>query len=304
MDVKDSPAIDRLQITPSGYRTLVSHTKDLFHLAGRFLMSNDLIWKASSNTLVRGGQFLCAMRAAVENDRIVRSDPQLYRKLEPHIVLSGPFEGLNYVGTQAFCSSHYPKLLGTYEHEIEARVRQAIEDSFPVIVDVGAADGYYAVGLALKCPAAHVIAFEQNPRAHRQLENLAKVNGVSDRLEIRGRCDPHDLLSLPYAGGFMIMDCEGYEEILLTEEVISHLRHWDFLIETHDGYSREMTRRLSGRFAATHHVEVIEAVHDLNRADRIDVPALQSLNRKQKDQILSEGRQHACLRWMACSSKS
>lgn len=290
------------QIHPSAYRTLACGLKRCIHRCTYLLASCDPVWRILSKTVIRISQFVCAVRNELETDRIVKRHPQLREALARRIVLHGPFKGLDYSNTRTFCSSLYPKLLGTYEHEIEGHMASALDEHFDLIVDVGAADGYYAVGFALKKPETKVIAFEQDPRARVELENLAEVNQVSARIEIRGRCDTWDLLKLPYEGGLLVMDCEGHEENLLTPEVISHLRHWDFIIETHDGYSAEMTSRLIHRFRSTHKVERIEAVHDFNRVDGINLPLLQGIPRRECDLLLAEGRQHACLRWIACRS--
>ena len=64
---------------------------------------------------------------------------------------------------------HIPKLLGVYERELNPYIEQACALNFPLIVDVGAAEGYYAVGMALRNPSARVIAFEMDARAREAL---------------------------------------------------------------------------------------------------------------------------------------
>jgi hypothetical protein len=302
MPLQEAPSSFRRQVFPSLYRSLACTAKRLIHRIAYRLTDLDLLWGLISKTFVRGSQYLCSVRNEVDADRIVDRHPALREALADRQVLAGPFEGLDYRGTKAFCSSFYPKLLGTYEHELEESIRKALDKPFGLIVDVGAADGYYAVGFAFKKPHSRVIAFEQDPRAWAELANLALINGVSDRFTIKGRCDVADLLALPYDGGLMIMDCEGFEEHLLSPEVISHLRHWDFFVETHDGFIADMTKRLSARFADTHSVHTVGAIHDYNKADTLNHPLLVGLPRRQQDILLAEGRQHACLRWMVCRS--
>jgi hypothetical protein len=87
----------------------------------------------------------------------------------------------------------------------------------------------------------------------------------------------------------------------LGSAVISHLRNWDFVVETHDGLVPGITKTLLARFADTHETVVIEAVHDFDKADHVSVPILEGLERRTIDRILSEGREHACLRWIYCT---
>src|SRR5919198_4691601 len=73
-------------------------------------------------------------------------------------VSGGPLAGLTYPDTEPL--SVAPKLLGVYESELHAAIEDAIRADPAVIVNVGAADGYYAVGLARRCRQARVIAYE------------------------------------------------------------------------------------------------------------------------------------------------
>jgi|GEM_PF-1277963 len=290
------------QYYPSVYRAVLSLLKRAILRVARFVVSLDPVWHLLTGTVIRGSQFLCAVRDACEVEKIVKNTPALNEVLSCNHVITGPFEGLDYNGTRSFCSTLYPKLLGTYEHELETVVKAAIDQAYDLVVDVGAADGYYAVGFAFKNSNTKVIAYEQDPRARMELANLVKINGVSKQVAIEGRCDPSTLLKLPAERGLMIVDCEGFEEQLLGSDAISHLKNWDFIIETHDGYHPEISERLTKRFGATHRVQWIEAVHDMNKADLIDLHILKNIPRRQIDRLLSENRQHACLRWIVCYS--
>ncbi len=281
----------------------MSALKSVLRRFSEFLVSNDLIWKPMSRTLVRGSQFFCALRDQHEVEVTVAAHPPLRDALVRRRILAGPFEGMNYGSTKALCSALYPKLLGTYEHELAAIFDAALARNHPLVVDVGAADGYYAVGFAFRLPGTHVIAYDQDPRARAELAKLAELNGVADRIEIRGRCEPAELARLKEPAGLMIVDCEGFEDIALSPENIAALAGWELIIETHDGFAPGVTMRLIERFEATHRVEVIEAVHDFDKVDRVDVPLLNGLPRRAADKVLAEGREHACLRWLSCIPK-
>ena len=68
-------------------------------------------------------------------------------------VASGPFAGMRH-GDIAVGSVLTVKLLGTYEKELWPIIDQIIATAYPLIIDIGAAEGYYAVGLAMRIPAA------------------------------------------------------------------------------------------------------------------------------------------------------
>ena len=92
-------------------------------------------------------------------------------------VRQGPFAGLRYIN-RAVGSAFIPKLLGIYERELNGCVEQACAAQFPLIVDVGAAEGYYAIGLARRNPKARVIAFEMEEHGREALREMAGLNGV------------------------------------------------------------------------------------------------------------------------------
>ncbi|MEK7950830.1 hypothetical protein [Luteolibacter soli] len=277
--------------------------KEFLRRVAELLVSNETLWTPVRKTLVRGSQFLCAMRESYEADRVVAETPALRNALAARLVVAGPFQGMKYGNTEARCSTLYPKLLGTYENELAAEVDAAIAKRHAIVVDVGAADGYYAVGFAYRNPDAKIIAFEQDPRAQVELEKLAALNGVSDRIDVRGHCGPGDIQGLSGKSGLVIVDCEGFEDKILSEENIRHLRGWDFIIETHDGFSPEVTKRLEARFAGTHEVRQIDAIHDYDKLDHVEVPLLKGLPRRAADKVVAEGREHACLRWLCCTPR-
>src|SRR6516164_6432959 len=64
---------------------------------------------------------------------------------DPH-VLSGPFAGLRYLD-EPIWGPIEPKWLGTYEQELLPVIQQIIQTPYSTIIDIGSAEGYYAVGL-------------------------------------------------------------------------------------------------------------------------------------------------------------
>src|ERR1700751_5228426 len=66
-------------------------------------------------------------------------------------ILEGPFEGMKYP-YDVVLSSCVPKLVGCYEEELHSVIEQIIRGRYSIVVNVGCAEGYYAVGLALKMP--------------------------------------------------------------------------------------------------------------------------------------------------------
>lgn len=169
-------------------------------------------------------------------------------------VAGGPFAGMQYVAESVY-GAHVPKLVGCYERELHEVIENIIRAAPPVVIDVGTAEGYYAVGLALRLPRSRVIGFDLMESARRQLERLAVANGVRDRIDVRGGCDPRALEeALSLGPAVVICDVEGYEDVLLNPGAVPGLREVPILVELHDTKVPGVTRRVVERFRSTHDV--------------------------------------------------
>ena len=173
-------------------------------------------------------------------------------------VYAGPFAGMRYVDTSVG-SCFMPKLLGTYERELAPKVEWICRRQPELVVDIGAAEGYYAIGLALRIARARVVAFELDPTGQAALRAMAQLNAVADRLTVRGRCAPDDLAAAlaGHSGAVVICDVEGDEEALLDPERVAGLREAIVLVETHEFVRRGVTAELCRRFARSHDIERI-----------------------------------------------
>jgi hypothetical protein len=173
-------------------------------------------------------------------------------------VKAGPFAGLRYI-RGAVGSAYVPKLLGTYERELNDCLEEACGFGFSCIIDIGAAEGYYAVGLARRNPDARVIAFEMDPKGRKALEEMATLNEVGQQIAVRAKCGPGDLQAALPSGGkaLVVCDVEGDEDVLLDPDQVPKLRRAHILVEMHDFIQRGITENMIERFAATHQVKRI-----------------------------------------------
>ena len=70
-------------------------------------------------------------------------------------ILSGPFKGMRY-GDFSYNSALIPKLLGTYEADLHGWVGEAVAAGYDAVINIGCAEGYYAVGFAYADPRVEV----------------------------------------------------------------------------------------------------------------------------------------------------
>lgn len=120
-------------------------------------------------------------------------------------VRSGPFAGLAMPSTAAEgCLA--PKLLGTYESELHPVIEQVVARGYRTIVNIGSADGYYAVGLARRLPQAMVLAYDIDENAQAATRRLADSHGVGDRVTVAGEFRITDFEDLDPASTFVFCD--------------------------------------------------------------------------------------------------
>jgi hypothetical protein len=174
-------------------------------------------------------------------------------------VQAGPFAGMRFpayaVGKAEFL---VPQLLGAYEHELRAAIAEVVAGGYETIVDIGASDGYYAVGLAKALPGSTVHAFEQNPFPARVCRALARENGVAERVQLHGKCTIDELRRLPARRAFVLSDCEGAEADLMDPEAVPMLRETMLIVELHEFAAPGIEGTIRRRFEATHEIELID----------------------------------------------
>lgn len=173
------------------------------------------------------------------------------------VVQNGPFKGMNYVGS-ASEGAVLPRLIGSYESELHPHILALAEEGLTDVIDVGCAEGYYAVGLALLMPQVRVHAFDIDANARAKCAALAQVNGVSDRVAIGQAFRGEDFSNYPPESTLVFMDIEGEERHLLDPALYPALQHLKIIVETHSIPSHDVAADLTGRFAPSHDITRVE----------------------------------------------
>ena len=202
---------------------------------------------------------ICRQRAAMIGEHVSQ---QAGRR-----VLAGPFAGMLLPSQHSWGSGDKaPKTLGCYEEELHDSLEKAIMQKPEVVVNVGCAEGYYAVGLARRLPDARVVAFDLDATARGVCEASARENDVAS-LELREGCMPDALLEL--CGGhsaLVVMDCEGGELSLLTPAIMAGLRRANVIVECHDFANPATTAAVREALSQFHDVSaIVEGPRDPNR---------------------------------------
>ncbi len=172
-------------------------------------------------------------------------------------VRSGPFADMTMVQKRTE-GCLVPKLLGCYEQELHDVLQALPERDYQVVVNIGCAEGYYAVGLARLLPDAEVWAYDIDASARETCTALARENGVSDRVQIGELFAQQDFQGFDGQRVLVACDIEGDEIGLIDPDAAPALRHMDILIELHDCFDPTISERILERFETSHDIRFVQ----------------------------------------------
>lgn len=172
-------------------------------------------------------------------------------------IRNGPFAGmLFHESVSEGC--YVPKLLGCYEAELHPVIALLPERNYRRVVDIGCAEGYYAVGLARLLPGVEVLAHDIDPKAREMTARLAATNDVSSRVRIGGELDHAALATAIIDRSLVFCDIEGAEYALLDVNSVPALASADLIVELH-GVQRNpgRTRAWIDSMRGTHEATIV-----------------------------------------------
>ena len=238
---------------------------------------------------------------ATERLKLQRSAASLLSKQADEIVLQGPFKGLKLPLVDRGCL-FTQKVLGTYELELWSVVRAVTAKPYASIINIGAGEGYYAIGMSRLMPSVPIVhAFEADRGQRQRLVRFARLNGTYERMEVHGFCDVTALKGIlaDSPKSLLIVDVEGYEDILLDPALIPELHSSELIVEMHDHCVENVTARLKQRFSASH--EIVEIV--ARSRETGDLPPGIELAKNLALAAMDEAR-HPSMTWLWLSPKS
>ncbi|MBL7074353.1 hypothetical protein ISS37_03830 [candidate division KSB1 bacterium] len=278
----------------------------------RYVVKNDFTWRMIDATIIPLSNYCQWQREKIKLYQNMNIDRDAIKSLSDEMVVrNGPFKGMKYPKISEGeimllpngGGTFLPKLLGSYEREIQPVIERICQTEYTEVIDVGCADGYYAVGLALNMKSARIYAFDTEERARVLCRRLVKVNGVGDSVHVHGSFSSDRLINFPFTGrGLILCDCEGFEKELFTKEVVPSLVNCDLLIELHDSIDINISSYILSLFSRTHDQFIIESIDDIRKAKTYCFSELEGLNLETKKYILRE-RRASIMEWVFLQSK-
>jgi len=225
-------------------------------------------------------------------------------------VIGGPFKGMTLEYPAKFFSDNtsaiFPKLLGIYEKEIFGFLERMEKSNHDAVINIGAGEGYYAVGLAILKPETNVLAYEIIEDLRELISKNALANSVKDRIKINGYCSNTDLNKViqSYKRPLIMIDCEGFEFELLDPAKTVGLNSCDILVETHDYNGTDTFDILINRFKNSHHIEFTNALPRTTKDIPISLPIwAKFLPEYYSSYVAREGRVKTDQKWILLTSK-
>lgn len=224
-------------------------------------MNTDLIDKFKQDCHSRG--MAAAMSAVLRwfvnrlKELIGLGDQIQKRRLELSVMLNerfsatvryGPFKGLQLSRDIWWGKTDRASmLLGLYEQEVLNSVQVAAAKKRRSFIELGAADGYYGVGVLVSGMFERSYCYEISEAGRETIARNAALNGVESLVEIRGAADPQFFALLPETVSdncVLLVDIEGAEFDILTADVMHRFSKSVIIVELHDHFFADGAARL------------------------------------------------------------
>lgn len=196
----------------------------------------------------------------------IAEEARAYAEKHGDLVEAGPFAGMRYPPDLLVRTDAPLAMLGKYEREVESAVTELVRvlraSPRSLFLDLGCADGYYAVGVAHVVPGIRVEASDLARSARAATRALARANDVT--VTIRGRATARHLARLARETVAVLSDIEGAEVDVLTADIAKALAHAHLLIEVHEGARPGAGKVVTERFHHTHDVQTIGVESDMS----------------------------------------
>jgi len=224
-------------------------------------------------------------------ERRKRISRELFARLHGQVA-HGAFAGMKLDSAPAWGRSDLgAMLLGCYELEIIEELHGEEFNSRSHFVDIGAADGYYAVGCLRNGRFKTADCFEVTSAGRETIARNAKVNKVDDKLRIFGVADqtlPKLLGDTNWSDTIVLCDIEGGEFDLFNDTFLRELKGAMILIEIHN-WVEDFWERYSKflQCASSHY-----SIRFIERSSfpKHKIPELHGLSDDNRLLMLSEGR--------------
>ena len=229
----------------------------------------------------------------------------LIDKLFNSTVAYGPFKGLKLSANAWWGESDKASmLLGIYEQEVLTSLLN-VPKSHKTFIDLGAADGYYGIGVLINKHYDQSYCFEMSKKGQLTIAKNAKLNLVNNKVIIHGKAEK-DFFKLLSTGqlssSVLLIDIEGGEFDLLDANLFKALKGSIIFIELHPWMVENGANKLAKlKSEASMDFDITEIT--TTSRDMSVFPELKNFNDTDRWLICSESRKQL-MTWFRLDPKS
>jgi len=135
--------------------------------------------------------------------------------------------------------------LGLYEKELLQQIEAITENKYQTFIDIGAADGYYAIGMLKSKKVKKTICFEQAQKGRDAIFSKYHINGSVGELTVHGEASMNSLSKLQQRdlkNSITLIDIEGGEFDFLNMATLNLLSSSLVFIEIHNWVENFLSR--------------------------------------------------------------
>ena len=274
----------------------------------------NLIKKFQNKKNIYGNEYAWASIIQFAKSKIGIKDPITKRK----IILSkrldfifnstvhyGSFKGLKLSkNTWWGAPDKAAMLLGLYEKEILDSLVQ-IPKTYNIFIDLGAADGYYGVGVLVAKLFDYSHCFEITESGRRTIKENANNNFVTEKITINGIAESDFYKSIPaeqLAHCVMLVDIEGAEFDIFDDHTFAAFSNSIIIVELHDWQLENGAEKLHKFKELAKQYFAITTLTTTSR-DTSSFPELKNFSDDDRWLICSEGRGRQ-MNWLRLDPKA
>ena len=178
-----------------------------------------------------------------------------------NLVQSGAYKNMK-IGDIAWCEYDYcPKIIGVYENEVQ---NELLKTNCKYIVNLGAGEGYHAIGQILSGTKEQAICFELSKTSRKFLNTNSKINNIENKIKIFEKANNNYLdylqekiSDIDFKECVFLIDIEGDEFNIINNKNLETLKESKLIIEFHEKDKSLNEENL--RF-----IEMLKQFYDLN----------------------------------------
>ena len=205
-----------------------------------------------------------AIEKAIVKLRRKRVSKTIFKQFDG-VVTDGNFKGLKLTfKTNTSSGVLGLKVLGLYEKEIIDYI--CSQKEFDTLINLGAGDGYYPLGLLKANQISKAICFEMSEKGRKSISENSILNGDSEKIVVLGKATDQTVkaaIRKEKKGRILfICDIEGGEFDFFKEKEFFNIEGCTWIIELHDrvlGLNKKVREDLLARIPENRNVSIVKS---------------------------------------------